>query len=138
MNHLRNLSRGFAAGALGGLANVVFIVIAGALGITVLLGINAPAPALPAFLYKQITWGGLWGLLLVAPFLKNSWWQRGLLLGLAASLVALFIVFPAHTTADGKGPGLLGLNAGTLMPLLVLLANSVWGLVAAYWYERTS
>lgn len=138
MKHLQNLSRAFAAGALGGLANVVFIMFVGALGIVALLGISAPPPPLPAFLYKQITWGGIWGFLLVAPFLRDSWWQRGLLLSLAASLVALFIVFPANTTPDGQGPGLLGLNAGALMPVLVLVANAVWGLVAAYWYRRTS
>ena len=43
------------------------------------------------------------------------------------SLVQLLIVFPA------RGAGALGSELGTLTPLLVLLLNAVWGLVASWW-----
>ena len=41
-------------------------------------------------------------------------------------------------TVGEQGPGLAGLNLGTMMPVLVLLANAVWGLVAAWWYSFVS
>ena len=128
----RNLSLGFAAGGIGAVANVAFLAIAIAAGLTAAMGIVMPPPPMPAFLYKQIVWGGVFGLAFVVPVISRSWISGGLLVGLAASLVALFIVFPA----DGGGPGMAGLNAGQMMPVLVLVANSVWGLAAAWWYRR--
>ncbi len=41
----------------------------------------------------------------------------------------LLVVFPDM----GKGP--LGLGFGALTPVLVVLLNFIWGLVAAYWYR---
>ena len=131
----RKLSIGFAAGGLGAVANVLFVAAMAHLGLIAAMGISFPPPALPGFLYKQVAWGGLWGFLLIAPVLTQSWLWRGLLIGLLASLGALFVFFPLHTTGD-QGPGVAGLNAGALTPVLVLLANSVWGLVAAWWYAR--
>lgn len=131
----RKLSVGFAAGSLGAVANVLFIAAMGQLGLIAAMGISFPPPALPGFLYKQVAWGGLWGFLLIAPVLMHSWPWRGLLIGLMASAATLFVFFPLHTAGD-QGPGIAGLNAGALTPVLVLLANSVWGLVAAWWYAR--
>lgn len=134
MQTARNLSLAFTAGGVGAVANVAFVMVAAMSGLIAAMGIGLPAPAMPAFLYKQIVWGGLFGLAFVIPALSRSWITGGLLVGLAASLVALFIVFPS-VTVDGKGPGMAGLNAGTLTPVLVLAANSVWGLAAAWWYK---
>lgn len=135
----QKLSHAFAAGAMGALANVAFVAIVGALGIVAALGIESPRPAMPAFLYKQIAWGGLWGFLLVLPWLKGNWWLRGLVLGLLASLVAMLYFIPRiqlPPEAPLDAPGYFGLGWGTLFPVLVLVANSVWGLVAAGWYAR--
>jgi len=132
MFNFKSISRGFAAGAIGGVANVVALAIFGKLGITAAMGIHMPPPALPAFLYTQMVWGGLWGLLFVTPLMKDSWWQRGIVIGLLASVAALFYFIP-------RGPaGMAGLNAGTLTPLLVVIVNTVWGLVASWWYEKTA
>jgi hypothetical protein len=87
------------------------------------------APALsPAWLYPRIVWGGLWGLLFGLPLATPSWWRRGLLLSLGPSGVQLLVVFPyrAHV-------GWLGVELGALTPAVVLVANAVWGLVAAWW-----
>ena len=132
MSALNALSRGFTAGAVGGVVNVIFVALAGMTGLIAAMGIGLPAPALPAFLYKQMVWGGLFGLLFVAPFVKDSWILRGVIVGLIASLAALFIFLPM------AGAGIAGLNAGTLTPVLVLVANSVWGLVAAWFYDRSA
>ncbi|MDJ0893634.1 MAG: hypothetical protein QNJ92_00715 [Alphaproteobacteria bacterium] len=133
MTLLQKLSLGFTAGALGAVANVVFVWLVVSAGIAAAAGITLPGPPpLPGFLYKQIVWGGLWGFLFVAPILSRSWWQRGLVVGLLASLVALFVFIPQTPL------GTAGLNAGAMFPVLVLLANSVWGLAAAWWYARTA
>ncbi len=135
----RKLSLGFAAGALGAVANVAFVAIVAGLGISAALDIQAPRPPMPAFLYKQIVWGGLWGFLLVLPVLSGKWWQRGLILGLLASLVAMLIFLPRIVmppTAPFPSPGIFGLGWGAMMPVLILVANSVWGLVSAWWYAR--
>lgn len=132
MTALNRLARGFTAGAVGGAANVAFIALAGAAGIIAAMGIALPAPALPAFLYKQMVWGGFFGLIFALPVIKGSWVVRGLVVGLLASLAALFIFLPM------AGAGMGALNPGVLTPVLVLVANSVWGLVAAWVYDKSA
>lgn len=127
---LKNLAIAFTAGAIGGLVNVILLTIFNKAGITSLMGLELPAPALPGFLYKQMVWGGLWGLLLVAPVLMGKWWLRGLLLGLAASLVAMAVLFPQTPL------GMFGLNKGPMMPVLVLIVNAGFGLAAGWFYDR--
>lgn len=132
MSALNALSRGFTAGAVGAVANVIFVVLAGMTGIIAAMGIDFPVPPLLAFLYKQVVWGGLFGLLFAAPFVKGSWIVRGLMVGLIASLAALFIFLPM------AGAGMAGVNAGAMIPVLALIANSIWGLVAAWFYDRSA
>jgi len=131
MTALNPLARGFTAGAIGGAANVAFIALAGSAGLIAAMGIDLPAPALPAFLYKQMVWGGFFGLIFALPALKGSWIARGLIVGLLASLAALFVFLPR------AGAGMGALNPGALTPVLVLVANSVWGLVAAWVYDKS-
>ena len=137
MRFWQRMSLAFTAGAIGAVANVVFVAILAALGITAMLGIESPRPPMPGFLYKQVVWGGLWGLLLVLPLLRGNWWLRGLVLGFFASLAAMLIFLPQiHMPAGAPfaSPGQFGLGWGEMMPLLILVANSVWGLAAAWWY----
>lgn len=127
----RSLSLVFAAGSLGALANSLFVWLAGALGITPALGI-AIAPALtPQWLYPRIVWGGIWGFLFLLPVWSDQWVRQGLLLSLGPTLVQLFVVFPLKAQK-----GVLGLELGVLTPVLVIVANAVWGLVTAYWLRR--
>lgn len=137
MRLLNQISLGFAAGSLGAAANVGFLALAAAGGLIAAMNLTLPALPYPDFLYKQIAWGGLWGVLLAAPVLTGGWFLRGLLLSLLASAATLFIFFPMASLGE-QGPGMAGLNLGTMMPVLVLLANAVWGLVAAWWYSFVS
>ena len=88
------------------------------------------APALtPAWLYPRVVWGGLWGLLFLLPSLgRGNWLAAGLAASLGPTLVQLFYVFPvmAHK-------GTAGLELGLLTPLVVVLANALWGWAAALW-----
>lgn len=131
MTAARSLSLCFAAGALGGLASSLALWSFGELGVSRALGVSI-APALtPAWLHPRIVWGGLWGLLFALP-LSMDWLRRGLVLSLAPSAVQLFVVFPIRAHQ-----GVLGLELGLLTPLLVLVANAVWGVVASWWVRGT-
>lgn len=122
---LKRLSLLFAAGAVGGLANVIAIWILGKLGL--------PLPkASLGFLYKQAVWGGLWGLIFLIPVFAGSWWKKGMLMGLAPALLVLFFFLPQ------RGAGIFGLNVGPAVPVMVVFLNVVvWGLATAYWAKLT-
>lgn len=127
---LRDLSLAFAAGAVGALANSIAVWLAGDHGLTAALDVKVAPQLTAAWLYPRLVWGGLWGLLLVLPILERAWFWRGLLFGLAPSAFLLFYFFPERTPA-----GMMGLNLGMLTPLVVVVANAIWGVVAAGWYR---
>lgn len=126
----RTLSLCFAAGAVGALVQGLGVVAGGELGLHRALGV-ALAPALTKeFLYRRLVWGGLWGGLLALPFPGNRWIRRGVLIGMAPALVQLLVIFPYVT-----GQGFLGLELGAATPLVVLLWNALWGVVASGWHR---
>ena len=123
----RSLSLFFAAGALGGFVNSLVVWIFGELGVSQALGVSINPALSPSWLYPRIVWGGLWGLLFALP-LSSAWVTRGLLLSLGPSVIQLFVVFPMKANK-----GILGLELGALTPVLVLVFNAVWGVVASWW-----
>lgn len=124
---LNRIGMAFAAGSGGGLATVLTLWLFGALGITGAFGV-ALAPALtPPFIYNMMVWGGIFGFLFLLPVLTGSIVLRGLIFGLAPSIVQCLIVFPVKMDA-----GMLGLKLGALTWLFVLIFNSVWGIVTAW------
>ncbi len=130
---LHKLSLAFSAGCVGGLLNSLAVWICGELGITASLGV-AIAPRLSAaWLYPRLVWGGIWAVLFLLPFMQRRLLSKGLVLSLGPSLVQLFVVFPLRA-----GKGVMGLDLGTLTPLLVLGFNAVWGLAAALWLRWIS
>jgi hypothetical protein len=132
MINLRDGMLTFAAGVLGGLANSIAVWLFGVLHISPALGV-AIAPAIsPEWLYPRLVWGGIWGLLFLSPQPAGPWWLRGLVVSLAPTIVQLLIVFPVKTDA-----GVLGLGLGAMTPLLVIVFNAIWGLVAAWALART-
>jgi hypothetical protein len=128
----KRLSLVFAAGAAGGLANSIALWTAGTSGLTAALGVRIEPSLTPEWLYPRLVWGGLWGLLFLLPLASQRWVAQGLALGLLPALVQLFVIFPQRTPA-----GTLGLELGTLTPLVVLAANAVWGLAASAWLRAT-
>jgi hypothetical protein len=125
----RRATLAFASGALGGLANRIFVWLIGALGITAALGVKISPPLAKEWIYSGIVWGGLWGFVFLIPW-RQSWWVRGLAADVATSLVLMVYFF-----AQNPNVGLFGLGLGGLTPVVVLVANGVWGLLAAYWYD---
>jgi len=127
-NLLLALSLAYAAGTVGGLINSLTVWLLGFLGITTALGVNAAPQLSAAWLYPRLVWGGLWGFLFLIPLFGNSPIVRGVIYSLGPILVMLFVVFPIKL-----GKGVMGLDLGILTPLLVILANVIWGVVTSYW-----
>nr|WP_197463689.1 hypothetical protein [Desulfuromonas sp. DDH964] len=126
---VRNISGAFMGGLLGALVDSLNIWWLGKAGVTAALGIGlAPEFTMP-WLYPRLVWGGLWGLLLLLPLVRERTLLRGLLISLAPSAIVLLVVFP------GMGKGHLGLGFGTLTPILVVLLNFIWGMVASAWHR---
>lgn len=129
MQFSRTISLLFAAGALGGLFCSLVAWLLGDLGISRGLGVRMNPVLAAPWLYQQIVWGGMWGMLFALP-LSMHWLTRGLTLSLLPSFVQLFFIYPVVLHQGAFGTGL-----GTLTPVFVFLVNGVWGIVAAWWLE---
>ncbi len=126
---IRKISCAYVGGLLGALVDSFNIWWLGQAGVTSALGIGLQPRWAAPWLYERLVWGGLWGLLLLLPLLPRRTAARGILASLAPSAMVLLVVFPDM----GKGP--LGIGFGALTPVLVILLNFIWGLVAAFWYR---
>lgn len=125
----RELSQTFAAGVLGGLVNSVFLWAIGQLGVTAAMGVKLAPAFSPPWLYQRLVWGGIWGLLLLLPFLRQGPLLRtGFIASLGPTLAQLFYVFPYMIHK-----GVAGLELGLLTPLVVVVINAVWGWAAVAW-----
>lgn len=123
MHLARNLTLAFGCGAFGVLVifAVLFVVTKAGLGTT--LGLPSVPQKMPEFLYSRLVWGGIWGFLLVLPFLTPRWVLRGIVIGLLASAASIFYFHPALQKAQ----------IGLIIAILVF--NLIWGVAAAGWYR---
>jgi hypothetical protein len=119
----RHLSIAFAAGALGAIVLGIFLLVLRDTGTLANLGIRTPPARMPQFLYSRMVWGGIWALLFVLPVMTRQWLLRGVVVGVLASLAAIFYFNPAWK------------NAAFGFVILIFVANAVWGIVAAGWYR---
>jgi hypothetical protein len=127
---MKNLSLVFTAGLFGGLVNCLIVWLFGKLGIPQALGVQIAPPLTTAFIYPELVWGGLWGLLFLIPLGRLSFPVKGLLISLLPSMVQLFWVFPLIARK-----GILGLQLGALTPLVVLIYTALWGIPAGLWLK---
>jgi hypothetical protein len=117
----------FAAGVIGAVAVVICSYLLFGLGISGVLGIQAPLPLKSPDIYRPLFWGGLWGLLF-GLFLKRVWnrlYLAGFLYYLAP-MAALFLFF-----LPMSGAGFLGSNKGPAFGVYLLLVNLPFGIVTA-------
>jgi hypothetical protein len=118
----------FPAGVIGALAVVLFSHILFALGLSAMLGVNAPVSLKSPDIYKPLFWGGLWGI----PFglLIKAVWRRLYLFGLLyflAPVLALFTIF-----LPLSGAGFFGLeHGGPKLTTYLVLVNSPFGIITA-------
>ena len=127
-NILKNITLVFAAGCLGGLVNSLAVWFFGDTGITPALGVKIKPMLSAAWLYPRIIWGGIWGFLFLLPLKRNLFLLNGLIFSLGPTLIQLFVIFPIKAQK-----GVMGLELGTLTPLLVIFFNAIWGITAALW-----
>jgi hypothetical protein len=128
---IRRASGAFTGGALGGLLDSFNIWFMGVSGLSDLLGITMKPEFTPNWLYPRMVWGGIWMLLLLLPLWKKRTVARGMLFSLLPSAMMLFMVLPA------MGKGVLGMEFGLLMPVVVIGLNFIYGIFASLWYART-
>ena len=113
------------AGILGGLVNSLGVWIFGVIGINKALSFKM-APALTvSWLMPRLISSGLWGLLFLLPFWRESLIKKGIVLSIAPLAIMLFIVFPKMEA------GMLGLELGYTAPLFAVFFTMVWGVSAA-------
>ena len=87
---MKNLSLVFTAGLFGGLVNCLIVWLFGKLGIPQALEVQIAPPLTTAFIYPELVWGGLWGLLFLIPLGRLSFPVKGLPISLLPSMVQLF------------------------------------------------
>ena len=126
---VKRISSAYVGGALGALVDSFNIWVLGAIGFTAFIGVGLRPQFEMDWLYPRLVWGGMWGLLLLLPFFRGRVVLRGILMSLAPTAMMFFVVFP------DMGKGTFGLGFGAFTPVLVLLLNFIWGIVASYWYE---
>lgn len=118
----------FAAGVVGALAVVLFSHVLFQLGVSAVLGVNAPVSLKSPDIYKPLFWGGLWGI----PFglFIAAAWDRLYVYGLLyflAPVLALFLFF-----LPVSGAGYFGLkHGGPMFTVYLLLVNLPFGIVTA-------
>lgn len=115
-----NIIRSFGAGAIGGAANVLALIIIWQF----MPGPELTAGFLKGFLYKQMTWGGIWGFAFLIPIMTNSWILRGIVWGAASTAVAL-LVFKV-----------MPISVPTVIIGLVVNCGA-WGQVASWLYYKS-
>ncbi|MGW8182043.1 MAG: hypothetical protein ACWGQW_25215 [bacterium] len=128
MKVIRNISLAFTGGAIGAFIDSFNIWSMGKVGISDLIGITMKPEFTAPWIYRRMIWGGIWMLLLLLPILKDRICLRGMLFSLAPSAMMLFLVLPS------MGRGVWGFGFGSLMPVVVIGLNFIYGIVASYWY----
>lgn len=126
------LSGAFTGGALGALLDSFNIWFMGVAGISDLLGITMKPEFTAPWAYQRMVWGGIWMLLLLLPVWRKRIVARGMLFSLLPSAMMLVLVLPS------MGKGVFGLGFGTMMPVVVVGLNFIYGIFAAFWYDRAT
>lgn len=126
MSLLQRAALYFAAAAVGGLAAVLTAWAFGQIGVADLFGVKIKPALAKGLIYKQMVWGGIWGLIFLLPVNVKPLWVKGLLMTLFPVIAAVVLVLPM------RGNGFLGLQLGVLAPVYIYLINIPWGLVTAY------
>jgi len=122
----RSLSLSFAAGCFGALLYCLAIWSSVCSELTSHFKINIHPHFTVDWLYTRIVWGGLGGFLFALPYMRNSYFFRGLAYSFIPSFIQLFILLPFV-----EHKGFLGMKLGDFAPIFIICTNALWGLSAA-------
>jgi hypothetical protein len=121
----------FVAGLLAAAASATFLWACNNWGVTGIIGVRMSQSLQLVQLYPKLFAGGLWGLLYFftvgIPRHRRHWIRKGLWFSLIPSGYALFYQYPYV-----YGHGLAALNLGMLAPVLIIVANLVWGFFTGF------
>lgn len=122
----RLVIRGCVAGIVAKIPQGLALYACSEIGLFLAIGVALNVPLTILYSSKHVLLGGVFGALFAVPLLRN-WphWLRGALVGLCHAAATLFIFNPFV-----DGVGFLGLDVGALMPVVVVAANLVWGMLA--------
>ena len=134
---MNNIVRGFVAGFVATVVLSVLMLMKSLMGlmpeldvIAMLSGMMGTGPAmgwLGHFMIGTIAWGGLFGL--IEPNLPGeSYWVKGIVLGLGAWVLMMVAVMPM------AGAGLFGLGLGMAAPVMTLMLHIIFGAVLGVVY----
>ena len=130
---LQGINNCLAAGAIAGLVTTILIWLVGRLGIFAIIGVPLAPDLSNIWIYQRMVWGGLWGFQFLIPVMRGMpHWKRGLVFGTIPALASLFFFLPFK-----DGQGMLGLEMGPLMPVVVIVFNLLWGYLAGRWLDFT-
>ena len=129
---MSNIMRGFVAGFVATLVLSALMLMKSAMGlmpeldvVAMLAGMMGGALAvgwLAHFMIGTIAWGGLFAL--IEPSLPGeSYWLKGVFLGMAAWLLMMVMVMPM------AGAGIFGLGLGMAAPAMTLMLHVIFGAV---------
>ena len=127
------LSLTFSAGVVGSVVSLLIAWLLQRIGLFATIGCHLPVSSDEAWICSRLVWGGIFGLFFVLPVIPNSFFKRGLLLGLLPGLFELLVVLPIF-----QGQTVLGLNLGYTTPLVVMALSLLWGVLAASWLKMSS
>ena len=128
---IRRVSGAFTGGIVGILVEGVIFWVLDLAGIMRLLQVTLKPNLSDTWLCQWMIWGGAWMLLLVLPLWEEKSFLRGFAFSLPPSAFLFFMIFP------GMGKGMLGLGYGMLTPVVVIILNCIFGIVAALWFKMT-
>lgn len=120
------LIRGIVSGLLAKVPQGLVLFFMSEIGLFVAMGVAVNVPLNIIYSAKHILLGALFGALFAVPVFSN--WPstlRGLIVGLGSAAGTLFFFNPFVDDV-----GFMGLQLGPLMPVVVIAANLVWGLLA--------
>lgn len=125
----RKISAAFTGGVIGGLVDSLNIWAMGKVGISDLISLSMKPELSAPWLYQRMVWGGIWMLLLLLPLWRKRVMLRGAMFSIVPSAMMLFMVLPS------MGKGILGLDFGSVTPIVVLGLNMIYGIIASTWYQ---
>jgi hypothetical protein len=112
---------------LGALCSSLIAWQSGEFGLPAMLDVRMTPSLTQPWIYKNLVWGGLWGLiyfLAVGPLKSRRHWARkGLWISLLPTLFQLLVFYPYMT-----GYGWFGIGLGQFTAIFVLAYNLAWGL----------
>lgn len=118
--------RGAVGGILAKIPQGLALYACSEIGLFLAMGVALNVPLTILYSSKHVLLGAVFGLLFAVPLLK-TWpnWVRGIGVGLVHAAVTLLYFNPFV-----DGVGFLGLDIGALMPVVVIVANLIWGMLA--------